>query len=149
MNTAREGHTATLLNDGKVIIAGGYTGQNNYTATGEIYDVVTNTWSYTDDMALGRTGHTANLFNNGKVLVVGGYAGVNNYTGIAEIWGHYPSNLFTGTLTLPSWSANPVTVTFIAATSDAPPIAGALSNDGQTWGEWIQVFIHLPLIIKD
>lgn len=71
MTVPRTGHTATLLADGKVLIAGG---RNNdgITQTAEIYDPATGTFLRTGDMVAARWGHTATLLANGKVLVTGG-----------------------------------------------------------------------------
>nr|WP_249344527.1 kelch repeat-containing protein [Corallococcus exiguus] len=65
--------TATRLQDGRVLVAGGseaQRGQCNNTA--ELYDPASNTWSATGSMLECRYGHTATLLLNGKVLVAGG-----------------------------------------------------------------------------
>ena len=72
MNVARYDHSATLLNDGKVLVVGGGWGSSNL-ASAELYDPVTGTWSTTGNMNVGRIGRTATLLNNGQVLVAGGY----------------------------------------------------------------------------
>jgi len=89
LNTAREGHTAALLPNGMVLVAGGY-GCNapNTLASAEIYDPATGIWSTTGSLATGRIGHTATLLPNGKVLVAGGASdsdGVNVLSG-AELY---------------------------------------------------------------
>ena len=66
MNTARAGHTATLLGDGRVMIAGFRSSQ------GELYDPSTGTFSPTGDMITLRRGHTATLLLDGRVLIAGG-----------------------------------------------------------------------------
>ena len=77
MTTPRENHTATLLFDGTVLIAGG----DNYTngameqprmASAEIYDPVARTFTQVGDMTTGRSGHTATLLPDGRVLIAGG-----------------------------------------------------------------------------
>jgi hypothetical protein len=71
MNTARLFHTATRLLDGRVlVVGGGPTG--SITATAEIYDPSTGSWSPTGSMATVRSFHTATLLPNGMVLVVAG-----------------------------------------------------------------------------
>jgi hypothetical protein len=76
MATAREQHTATLLTDGRVLIVGGTTststGDLHPTATVEVYDPSTGSFSVIGSMAEARTFHTATLLPNGNVLVAGG-----------------------------------------------------------------------------
>ena len=73
MNTARKDHTATLLPNGKVLIAGGgYDVNVQSFNSAELYDPATGTWTMTDVMNSTRYSHTATLLPNGKVLVTGG-----------------------------------------------------------------------------
>jgi len=71
MLTARENHSATLLPNGKVLIAGGY--GTNGLSTAEVYDPATGAWAPTGAMTTNRYYHTATLLFSGKVLVTGGY----------------------------------------------------------------------------
>ena len=68
MITGRGLHTATLLLNGKVLVAGGYSGR----FSAELYDPDTGTWAETSSMSDSRWWHTATLLNNGDVLVCGG-----------------------------------------------------------------------------
>jgi uncharacterized delta-60 repeat protein len=68
--TARSGHTATLLPNGKVLVAGG--GGGGAVASAELYDPANGTWTATGSLATARANHTATLLPNGKVLVAGG-----------------------------------------------------------------------------
>jgi hypothetical protein len=81
MTTARSFHTATLLSDGKVLIAGGTPGSNpaalcnklaGCMATAELYDPDSGTFAPTSDMTTSRSGHTATLLPDGRVLIAGG-----------------------------------------------------------------------------
>ena len=74
MATARFAHTATPLGNGKVLVAGGRIdyGAVAPTASAELYDPATNTWSAAPDMSSGRYNHTATALANGKMLVTGG-----------------------------------------------------------------------------
>ena len=74
MIAARADLTATLLPNGKVLVAGGVD-FNTYTslASAELYDPATGTFSATGSLITGRDAHSAALLPNGKVLVVSGY----------------------------------------------------------------------------
>ena len=70
MLTSRQNHTATLLPDGKVLIAGG---AGRDLSSAEIFDPATGIFTATGSMLEARDRHTATLLTNGKVLIVGGY----------------------------------------------------------------------------
>ncbi len=72
MGTARYSHTATLLSNGKVLIAGGTSNNGVSLSSAEIYDMNTGTFTATGSMGTARASHTATLLSNGKVLVAGG-----------------------------------------------------------------------------
>jgi hypothetical protein len=80
MNLPRYQHTATLLNNGSVLVTGGIistNGINNYNSTAELYNPQTGTWRYTGvgsqtGMNSARAGHTATLLSDGRVLIAGG-----------------------------------------------------------------------------
>src|SRR4026208_390318 len=73
MNAERAAHTATLLPNGKVLIAGGFREEGTSEiaiASAEIFDPATNSFTPTGDMNEPRDGHTATLLPNGQVLIV-------------------------------------------------------------------------------
>jgi Galactose oxidase, central domain len=72
LNTARFLNTATLLPNGRVLVAGG---ENNNVplASAELYDPTAGTFSATGSMTTARFFPTATLLPNGQVLVAGGY----------------------------------------------------------------------------
>jgi N-acetylneuraminic acid mutarotase len=72
LNTARHNHTATLLRNGKVLVAGGSNENGVALASVELYDPATETWSITGSMATRRAGHFAFRLPTGAVLVIGG-----------------------------------------------------------------------------
>ena len=79
MASSRFAHTATLLNTGKVLIAG----WGN--ATAELFDPATGIFAPTGSMLSARVSHTATLLNTGKVLLTGGIQGAPpNTTVLAE-----------------------------------------------------------------
>lgn len=66
MSVTRVFHTATLLGNGKVLVAGGHD------ASAELYDPASGKFAGTGSMSVGRNSHTATLLNSGKVLIAGG-----------------------------------------------------------------------------
>jgi N-acetylneuraminic acid mutarotase len=79
MNEARDGHTATLLPNGKLLVVGGTKrlgdGTNSTLGTCELYDPTTENWTATGSLNAAdfRAYHTATLLQNGKVLITGGF----------------------------------------------------------------------------
>ena len=76
MHFARGNHTATLLSNGRVLIAGGSSefGKSNLTQA-EIYDPASGKFSLTGRTGTVRSGATAVLLHDGRVLIAGGFRG--------------------------------------------------------------------------
>jgi Kelch motif/Galactose oxidase, central domain len=73
LKTGRLDQTATVLQDGRVLVAGGsQESETSELATAEIFDPKTNGWSAAASMAFPRARHTATLLADGRVLVAGG-----------------------------------------------------------------------------
>ncbi len=74
MNVARDAHTATLLSNGQVLVAGGDNGTlgGNPLASAELFNPATGHWTLTGNMTVPRESHQAVLLPNGRVLVAGG-----------------------------------------------------------------------------
>lgn len=84
MTGPRAAHTATLLPNGNVLVAGGFAGDENSLAGAEVFDPATGTFASAGDMSVPRAGHTATLLYTGKVLIAGGYNG--SYLASAELY---------------------------------------------------------------
>jgi N-acetylneuraminic acid mutarotase len=74
MTQPRSQHSATVLLDGRVLVAGGFS-EDAYVNSAELYDPATGTWTRTGDMTAARGRHTATVLPDGRVLVVGGVSG--------------------------------------------------------------------------
>lgn len=72
MNVARFGHTATLLADGEVLVAGGANNSTGFLSSAELYNPSTGKWTLTGSMTVARFGHNALRLPNGQVLLAGG-----------------------------------------------------------------------------
>jgi N-acetylneuraminic acid mutarotase len=85
LNTARFGHTATLLQNGMVLVAGGDDSNFLPSASAELFDPANRTWTATNSLNTARFAHTATLLQNGMVLVAGG-DDINGLSPSAELY---------------------------------------------------------------
>lgn len=81
----RSGQTATLLPDGKVLIAGGMRRNQDFYKSAELYNPATGKSQPTGEMNQRRVGHIAVLLRSGKVLIAGGWIG-HGATDAAELY---------------------------------------------------------------
>jgi hypothetical protein len=81
MSVARAAHTATRLQDGRVLIAGGLDAAGS---SAEIFDPATRRFSRTGGLLVARASHTATLLRDGRVLIAGGYNG--SYLSSTELY---------------------------------------------------------------
>ncbi|HEX2568945.1 MAG TPA: FG-GAP-like repeat-containing protein [Polyangia bacterium] len=94
LTSPRQGHTATRLANGQVLLAGGYDGTRvRYLAESELYDPATGTFRPTGSLQEARQLHSATLLGDGRVLILGG-VGTSGARASAEIYDPR-SGLFT------------------------------------------------------
>jgi len=100
LGAARRAHTATLLQDGKILIVGG-DNENGMVGPAEIFDpaALTSSNIAANPIAL-RTDHTATLLADGRVLIIGG---VDSSGALASSEFYNPN-----TVPAPSFSAGPM-----------------------------------------
>ena len=119
MVLGRRSHSATLLKDGRVLIAGGVvccvpsadgaSTTETWTASAELYDPRTDTFRPTGSLGVARGFHQATLLADGRVLVTGGDGGA----GIVD-----PAEILAGTEVY-----DPVTETFTPGAALSVPRA--------------------------
>jgi hypothetical protein len=121
LNTARVLHTATLLPNGMVLVAGG----QGAPASAELYDPASGTWTITGSLSDGRYSHTATLLPDGMVLVAGGVVPAIDFVlASAELYTSAPA-------VPPSYLGNISTRAFVQ-TGDNVMIGGFIVQGAQT-----------------
>ena len=110
MGSARAGHSATLLSDGRVLVAGGYEtfqigaeqGHQRALDSAEIYDPQSDSWQPAGVLGAKRSLHAATMLSNGMVLISGGHSMDSSLPG-SDYQYHSSSEIFdpaTGAFTL-------------------------------------------------
>ncbi|MFY9805299.1 MAG: kelch repeat-containing protein [Candidatus Acidiferrales bacterium] len=156
MGTARAGHAAALLANGKVLVTGGSNNTGNL-ATAELYDPASGTFTATGTMTAARTFHTATLLDhgpaatNGKVLITGGSIGFLSDLATAELYDpatgtftatgtmsevrseHTATLLANGKVLVAGGTADNVAELYDPATGTFAPTTGELVVGGR-WG---------------
>jgi hypothetical protein len=165
MEIGRIHHTATLIPNGKVLIAGGNDGQGNSLATAELFDPATKTFSPTANMNSARSLAPAVLLPNGKVLIVGGGDNAGNMLATAEIYDPSSASFSpTGSMSTPRLGATAtllasgkvlVTGGFGPGTSELPrlnsaelydPATGTFSSSGDMS---VPRILHTAVLLSD
>src|SRR5215475_13173259 len=90
--TARGSQTATLLSDGRLLVAGGQTNGGFTSSSTELYDPAAGIWTATSPMNADHAHHTTTMLPNGEILVAGGFSSANGPLSSAELF-----NPVTGT----------------------------------------------------
>jgi len=126
----RSSHTATLMGDGTILVAGGFDETGTPTDQAFIYDPSANTWAATPAMDIKRAAHTATLINTGtnagNVLLCGGR------TTVAASPSCRMYNRLAGTFSSPSnMSSNRIGHTATAITGGRVFISGG--KNGNTY----------------
>jgi len=85
MPFAETGATATRLDDGRILVAGGF-GDNSVLQAAAIFDPSTDSWAPTSPMRTPRSAAVSVLLKNGQVLVAGGSAGPGQPLSEAELY---------------------------------------------------------------
>ena len=112
MIAARSKHSATVLRDGNVLIAGGEDARGTAQATAEIYDSSSGKFLPAAPMKSARREHRATMLPDGEVLITGGVDGHGQILATAELY-------------------NPATRTFTLTTA-AFPATGTNMNEGRS-----------------
>ena len=133
LNTARTGHTATLLPNGEVLVAGGANAAG-FLPSAELYNQATGKWTVSGSMTNTRGNHTATLLPNGKGLVAGGFSNGSSpwsasCTATAELYSPFTGQwTTTGSMTKPRGNH---TATLL--NDGSVLVAGGLCNGGFTY----------------
>jgi hypothetical protein len=132
MKAARSFHTATLLNDGRVLVVGGKT-LKDVTASAEIFDPQTGTWTNVGSLKFPRMNHAATLLDNGDVLIIGGQSDQNGQNALqSTAIFNVSSLLFSAGPNLSEARSCPITVRISQGGQNRLMVAGGSRLVGRT-----------------
>lgn len=132
----RDYHTATLLRNGKVLIAGGYGTWGTTTgpiSSAELYDPLTDKFTWTANLTAPREHHSASLLPDGTVLLAGGMPSESNPFSLtnAEVYD------VDGTINVPG-----------IGVSDTTILEGDSGTNGMQFTVWLTVTSGLPVMVN-
>jgi hypothetical protein len=139
LNNARQAATAALLNDGQVLIAGGWTIGDDPSGTDELYAPETGTFIRTANMSVGRRYAASSRLINGRALVMGGDNGANYgqvFDPNSNSWG--PDIGMVEARDLPSTILLLDTAT--ALDGQVLLAGGVIANTGKTGGRLLELY---------
>ena len=161
MTDARNGHTATLLLDGTVLVVGGAREQRQHLTSVERFDPKVNTWHAEKPLDVARWLHAAVRTSEGDVVVVGGRSNAGQQgkgpgVSIAEV---EKFDVKSGSWqTLPPMSEPRQRTAVVAEAADGGVIviggqtATSSTNYAETWGpgqsEWKPFDNHLSMSLS-
>ena len=85
LHEARARHTATLLNNGSLLVVGGFDANGKAIASAEIWDPALKVWLDAPPLKIARYGHSATLLDDGRVMIAGGIGAHGQAIGSVEI----------------------------------------------------------------
>jgi N-acetylneuraminic acid mutarotase len=144
LGASRNGGSATVLQDGEVLVAGGLPGNGGSAySTAELYDPTTATWTSTGSLPSPRYDQSAVLLPNGTVLLAGGCSNSCG-NGTANASYLYSEGFFSTTAALP--------VSTIGQSADLLPngdvlLAGGDQNDSADAS--IAADLYIPVLLSD